>query len=97
MIPISGQKIIHVQKLLDISSSAETRRDKAPKERCIAAYKQEKRKVKRCIFPSKNEQFGRKINQIVGGNRKIFWKDESKANGGKVESCIRIRNRNGRR
>ena len=40
-------------------------------------FKEEKRKVKGCICESKNEvneQFGRKMNQYVDGNRKLFWK-----------------------
>ena len=52
----------------------------------MEAYKEENRKVKRCIYQSKegvNERFGRKINQ----NRKLFWKMVSKVNVGKVESC----------
>ena len=55
--------------------------------------KEVKRKVKRCICQSKeevHEQFGMKINQNVNGNRTLFWKEVSKANGGKVESCSRI-------
>ena len=35
------------------------------KERCMGAYREEKRKVKRCIYQSKkkvNEKFGRKMN-----------------------------------
>ena len=42
------------------------------KERCIEAYREEKRKVKRCIIQSKkrvNEQFGRKMKEDVNGNR----------------------------
>ena len=38
-------------------------------------YRKEKRKVKRCIYQSKNkvnEQFGRKMNEDVNGNRKCF-------------------------
>ena len=41
----------------------------------------EKREVKRCIYQSKkevNEQFGRKMNHMVNGNRKLFWKEVSK-------------------
>ena len=30
------------------------------------------------------------------GNRKLFWKEESKANEGKVESCNRIKDGNRR-
>ena len=32
--------------------------------------------IKRCIYQSKkkvNKQFGRKMNQDVDGNRKLFW------------------------
>ena len=45
------------------------------KERFMEAYRKEKRKVKRCIYQSKkkvNEEFGRKMNQDVNGNRKLF-------------------------
>ena len=41
-------------------------RDEDATERCLEAYKREKRKVKRCISRSKEEvqeQFGRKMNQ----------------------------------
>ena len=56
----------------------------------IEAYKEEKKNVKNCIYQSKkelNEQFGRKTNDDVNKNRKFFWKQLSKLNGGKVESC----------
>ena len=36
------------------------------KEKCTEAYREEKRKVKRCIYQSKkkvNKQFGRKMNE----------------------------------
>ena len=36
------------------------------------------------------------MNQDVNGNRKLFWKEVSKANGGKVENSNRIKNGNGR-
>ena len=36
------------------------------------------------------------MNQDVDGNRKLFWKEVSKVNGGKVESCSRIKDGNGR-
>ena len=68
-------------------------RDKVVKDRRMEVYKEEKRKVKRCIYQSKkeaNEQFGRKVNQDVDGNIKSFWKEVSKLNEGKVESCSRI-------
>ena len=57
-----------------------------------------KRKVKRCIYQSKKavqEQFGRKVNQDLNGNRKMFWKEVSKANGGKVENSRRIKDEDG--
>ena len=61
----------------------------------------EKRKAKRCIYQSKNkvnEQFGRKMNEDedANGNRILFWKEGSNAKGGKVESCSRIKDGNGR-
>ena len=43
---------------------------------------EKKRKVKRCIIQRKkkvNEQFGRKMNEDVNGNRKLFWKEVSNA------------------
>ena len=60
---------------------------------------QEKTEAKRCIYQSKEEvqeQFGRKMNQDVNGNRKLFWKEVSEANGGKVENSNRIMYGNGR-
>ena len=50
----------------------------------------QRRKVERCIYQSKNEaneQFGRKVNQDMSRNRKLFWKEES---------CSRIKNGAGR-
>ena len=73
--------------------------DEEAKERCMEAYREEKRKVKRCIIQSKkkvNEQFGRKKNEDVNGNRKLFWKEMSNAKWGKVESCSKIKNENWR-
>ena len=43
-----------------------------------------------------NEQFGRKMNEDVNGNRKLFWKKVSNAKRRKVESCSTINDRNGR-
>ena len=37
------------------------------------------------------------MNQDVNGNRKLFWKELSKVNEGKVENCSRIRMKMGRR
>ena len=65
----------------------------------MEACKEEKRKVKRCIYQSKEEvqkQFGRDMNQHVNGNRKLFWKEVSKMNGRKVENSNRIKDENGR-
>ena len=56
-------------------------RDEDAMERCLEVYKEEKRKVKRCIYQSKEEvqeQFGRKMNQDVNVNRKLFWKEVRK-------------------
>ena len=41
------------------------------KETCKKAYKEEKRKVKRCIYQSKNKvnkYFGKKMNEDMNGN-----------------------------
>ena len=66
----------------------------------MEAYSEEKRKVKGCIYQSKrkvNEQFGRKMNEDVNENRKLFWKEVmTNMKGGKVESCSRIKDGNGR-
>ena len=64
------------------------------KERCMGIYREEKRKIKKCMYQIKkkiNEEFGRKRNQDMHGNRKLFWKEVSK-----VESCSRINDGNGR-
>ena len=42
-----------------------------------------------------NEQFGRKMNQHVNRNRKLFWKKVSKVNEGKAESCSRVKDGKG--
>ena len=58
----------------------------------MEAYREEERKVKMCIIQSKkkvNEQFGRKMNEDVNGNRKLFGKEVSNAKGGKVERCTK--------
>ena len=72
-------------------------RDVYTKERCRKVYKEEKRKVKRFIYQSKkevNEHFRRKMNQDVKENRKLFWKEVSKENGGKVKISERIKDEN---
>ena len=74
-------------------------RDEDAKERGQEIYKEEKRKIKRCIYKSKkevHEQLGRKMNKDVIGNTKLFWKEISNENGGKVENCSRIKDGNGR-
>ena len=43
-----------------------------------------------------NEPFRRKMNENVNGNRKLFSKEVSNAKGGKVESCSRVKDGNGR-
>ena len=66
-------------------------RDEDAKERCMGAYKKEKRKVKRCQSKKEiQEQFGREINHDVNGNGKLFWKEVSNVNGGwhwKILKC----------
>ena len=37
-----------------------------------------------------------KKSDDVNGNRKLFWKEVSSAKGGRVESCSRIKDGNGR-
>ena len=57
------------------------------KERCMEAYREEKRKAKRSIHQSKkevNEQFRRKMNGNVDGNRKVFWKEVSNEKKGEM-------------
>ena len=52
------------------------------KEKCMETYREENRKVKRCIIQSKKEfqeLFGRKMNE----NRKLFWKEVSNVKGEK--------------
>ena len=61
--------------------------DEDARQRCLEVYKEENRKVKRWIYQSKKdvqEKFGRKINQDVNGNWKLFWKEVRKVNAGKV-------------
>ena len=36
------------------------------------------------------------MNKDVNGNRKLFWKAVTNVEGGKVESCSRIKDGNGR-
>ena len=74
-------------------------RGKDARERCLEVYNDEKRKAKRCIYQSKeevHEKFGRKMNPDMNENKKLFWKEISKVNGGKVLSCSRIKDRNGK-
>ena len=63
----------------------------------MEAYREEKRGVERCMIQNKgkvSEQFGR--NEDVSENRKLFGKEVSGAKGGKVESCSRVKDGNGR-
>src|SRR5678815_642384 len=55
--------------------------DEVSKERGLELYKEEKRNTKRCIRRRKqevNEQFGRRMNRDLQGNRKLFWKEARK-------------------
>ena len=58
-----------------------------------------KRKKLKGVYISEHkgsyEQFGRKMNKDDRGKKKLFWKEVSKTNRGKVESCSRIKDRNG--
>ena len=51
-------------------------RDEIVKDRCMKIYKEEKRKV--------NKNFESKINQVVDGNRKLFWKEGEWWKGGEL-------------
>ena len=71
----------------DVWKHVSEARYEAAKEKCVEAYREERRSSKRCIYQSKeeiNERVGRKMNQDVNGNRKLLWKEVSKVNGGKV-------------
>ena len=51
------------------------------------------------IYQSKEEvqkQFSRKMKQDVNGNKKLFWKEVSQTNGGKVENSNRVKYGSGR-
>ena len=70
-------------------------RNEEAKERFMGAYREEKGKVDRCIYQSKNKvKFGRKVNEDLNENRKYFWKEVSNAKGGKTENCSRIKDEN---
>ena len=43
-----------------------------------------------------NKYFGKRVNEDVNRNMKLFWKEMSNAKGRKVESCNRIKDGNGR-
>ena len=50
-------------------------KDEIAKDKYTEIYQEEKRKIKGCIYQRKkevNEHFGRKMNQDVDGNRKLF-------------------------
>ena len=59
---------------------------------------QRKKERLKCVKSKRkvNEQFGRKMNEEVNRNRKLFWKEVSNAKGGKVENCSRKKDGNGR-
>ena len=59
--------------------------DEESKERRMEVYREDKRRVKRCIVQSK-KKVNEQMNEDVNGNRKLFWKEVSIAKGGKVES-----------
>ena len=68
---------------------------KRQNEDALEAYIQEKRKVKRCTYQSKKEvqeQFRRKMNQDMNGNRKLFCKRAIK----RMEEKWKIKDGNGR-
>ena len=55
--------------------------DEESKERYMEAYREEKRKVKMCIYQSK-KKVKEQLNEDVNGNRKLFWKEMSNVSKG---------------
>ena len=70
-------------------------RDEVAKDRRMEVYKEERERLKGVFIRAKRKE-GRKMNQDLDGNRKLFWKEVTKIKGGKVESCHRIEDGNGR-
>jgi hypothetical protein len=73
-------------------------KDEISKESCMEVYREERRKTKRCISGRKrevNEQFGRKMNEDVKGNKKLFWKEVRKVGKERNGNLSNIKNRNG--
>ena len=61
--------------------------------------KEEKRKGERCIYQRKmeiNEQFGRKMNEGIGGNWELFRREVIKVNRKVLDSCNGIKDGNGK-
>ena len=56
--------------------------DEVAKDRCMEVYKEEKRRAKKDV----NKHFGRKMNQYVNRNRKLFWKKVNNVNEGKIKN-----------
>ena len=63
------------------------------RERCITVYKK-KREGYKPYIPGEN--FGRKMNEDLGRDIKLFWKEVGKMNGRKVKRCIIIKEGNGK-
>ena len=64
------------------------------KEEYDIAKKVAKRDVERCKIEA-NERLGRKMNDDLNGNVKLFWKEVRKANGSTKSGCKRIKGRDG--
>ena len=75
-------------------------RDEDAKEKFLEVNKEERERLKGAFIKvrsrGKNSLEGRCMNQDVNGNRKLLWKEVSKANGGKVKNSNRIKDGNGR-
>ena len=63
-------------------------------EEYVILRKDAKRKVKKCKIDA-NERLGRKMNDDLNGNVKLFWKEVRKANGSTKSGCKRIKGRDG--
>ena len=72
-------------------------RDEIAKGRCMEDYKKENLKVNKLIDQSKkevNKFFQRGMSQDVNENKKWFWMGVCEVNGGRPESCSRIKDAN---
>ena len=68
------------------------------RKKVMIIYREERRKTKRCISRRKrevNEQFGKKMNEDIQGNKKLFWKEVRKVGKESNGNLSNIMNGNG--